>query len=459
MVFIAVILVAFACIIFTLINRARKNKSILHKLRNSWGITPENKHNSNDLLSIRSYFLNKKDEMNKSFFIDDITWNDLGMDKVFARINNTQTSVGEEYLYAMLREIVLSPEDLINRNRIIEFFEKNPADRERIQLIIAKLGKKRFCNISDYIFGNQNGVLQNGIVYRILSMVFISSLLLAFISKFGVMLFFISMITNIIMYVRVRGEIIGHLESLGYIVNMIGVSKKLAKIHMGAIGQHLETLKSTTDRIKGVSISSFYMMFYTIENYILEFVKIFFLGEPIAFDSIFKLIKKYRAELKTIYEVLGMLDSYIAVASYRQSIDYYIAPELFKSTDIADNSLTFSYIYHPLINNPVTNSFDTKKFVLITGSNASGKSTFLKTVAINAIFAQTIYTCLAKEYKLYTGKSHTRNAIKLLSMIGYNSDIVTKADERAKRFLESGMWGKYKQAVLKKLLKKLLKFI
>ena len=33
------------------------------------------------------------------------------------------------------------------------------------------------------------------------------------------------------------------------------------------------------------------------------------------------------------------------------------------------------------------------------GANASGKSTFLKTVAINAILAQTIHTCMAQRYE------------------------------------------------------------
>ena len=37
--------------------------------------------------------------------------------------------------------------------------------------------------------------------------------------------------------------------------------------------------------------------------------------------------------------------------------------------------------------------------MLITGSNASGKSTFLKTVAINCILAQTIHTCMADCFK------------------------------------------------------------
>jgi DNA mismatch repair ATPase MutS len=37
--------------------------------------------------------------------------------------------------------------------------------------------------------------------------------------------------------------------------------------------------------------------------------------------------------------------------------------------------------------------------MLITGPNMSGKSTFVKTVAINAVLAQTVYTTLARRYR------------------------------------------------------------
>ena len=40
---------------------------------------------------------------------------------------------------------------------------------------------------------------------------------------------------------------------------------------------------------------------------------------------------------------------------------------------------------------PVPASIQTKKSVLITGSNVSGKSTFIKAAAINTILAQTTY--------------------------------------------------------------------
>ena len=57
---------------------------------------------------------------------------------------------------------------------------------------------------------------------------------------------------------------------------------------------------------------------------------------------------------------------------------------------------------------------NTTHSVLITGSNASGKSTFIKSAAINAILAQTINTVCAKSYqasffKVYTSMALTDN--------------------------------------------------
>ncbi len=56
-------------------------------------------------------------------------------------------------------------------------------------------------------------------------------------------------------------------------------------------------------------------------------------------------------------------------------------------------------VYHPLITDPVKNGIRAERGVLLTGSNASGKSTFLKTVALNAVLAQSIHTCTADVYR------------------------------------------------------------
>ena len=51
-----------------------------------------------------------------------------------------------------------------------------------------------------------------------------------------------------------------------------------------------------------------------------------------------------------------------------------------------------------MVKNCVGNPVLLNKPVLITGSNASGKSTYLKTVAINTLMAHTIGTCLAESW-------------------------------------------------------------
>jgi DNA mismatch repair ATPase MutS len=48
---------------------------------------------------------------------------------------------------------------------------------------------------------------------------------------------------------------------------------------------------------------------------------------------------------------------------------------------------------------PVKNSIRTKEGILLTGANASGKSTFLRATALSVILAQTIHTCPAQSYR------------------------------------------------------------
>lgn len=392
-------------IIFSICGKAAHDRKCRKNVRAQWGKKPARECTPNDYISIGSYFNNVR-EKSGSFYIDDITWNDLDMNRVFSRINNTQTDIGEEYLYKMLRELQYDKEILQNRNDMIEYFRCNNTEREKIQILLSQLGKLRFLNLFEYISGKRKGLGKSGLFYKILSVAFLVTPFISAVYPPAAVLFFISMALNISMYFKARDQIVGHLQALSYLVNMISTAKRLARLPYGQIRQYTAVLKKCTNRIKGISLNTFFFLFYTTENYFFEIIKIFFLGEPIAYHSIFKLIEKYRGELKTIYETLGELESLTAVASYRESVEYYTLPELKPCNIIncankdqnSDKILHFTELYHPLIDNPVANSFDTLKSILITGSNASGKSTFLKSAAINAIFAQTICTCLAKEY-------------------------------------------------------------
>lgn len=69
-------------------------------------------------------------------------------------------------------------------------------------------------------------------------------------------------------------------------------------------------------------------------------------------------------------------------------------------------------LYHPLIDEPVKNSIFIKDNIIFTGSNASGKSTFIKAIALNCILAQGLNTALCSSYKCKFSKVVTSMAIK-----------------------------------------------
>lgn len=44
------------------------------------------------------------------------------------------------------------------------------------------------------------------------------------------------------------------------------------------------------------------------------------------------------------------------------------------------------------------------------------------------------------DYRLREGAANTRNAIKLLNMIGYDKVITYNAEKQARDFLKNGLW-------------------
>ena len=117
----------------------------------------------------------------------------------------------------------------------------------------------------------------------------------------------------------------------------------------------------------------------------------------IKYNKMLSFFKKNKEAMIRIFKIVGFLDSMIAAASFREMVDYYSIPKLYQ--DNRKNRLSVTDVFHPLIENPVPNSITEDRCTLLTGSNASGKSTFIKSLAINAILSQTIYTSLSRDYR------------------------------------------------------------
>lgn len=123
----------------------------------------------------------------------------------------------------------------------------------------------------------------------------------------------------------------------------------------------------------------------------------FFFADLIAFEILKKRIARYHEHFLAVHEAVGQVDASIAIASYRKCLTAWCEPVI--DFDSEQPDIFVKGIRHPLMKEPVPNDLITKKSLLITGSNASGKSTYLRSAVLCVLMAQTICTCSCEEYK------------------------------------------------------------
>ena len=121
------------------------------------------------LESASAYWKVKSAHKDVSHFIDDITWNDLDMDKIYQRINACQTSIGDEYLYAMLRQPIFEHTKLSDRENLISFLESDPKLRLDIQVILSKMGKAESNGLCTFCYESSVKKLKHPTIYKVIA--------------------------------------------------------------------------------------------------------------------------------------------------------------------------------------------------------------------------------------------------------------------------------------------------
>lgn len=394
--------IAMAGLVFLLmlkevIGYKKSEKIFIEKLYKEYGVLPPREYKPGRLEIISHYFEKHKD----GFFIDDITWNDLDMDEVFKRMNYTYSAAGEEYLYYVLRKPCMEEAELLKREKIIDFISSHPDERVAFQLIYSKLGKTGKYSIYDYLdyldgLGNRSN-LQH---YFALLLLLISIGVMFVNIPFGLVAFGIIMVYNNMSYFKVKNEIDPYITSFAYIFRLLEAVKKLQEHKSEVLSEEFKLLKKCSSSMNGFKTGSFLLMSTgrmsgsgNPIDILLDFIRMGFHLDLIKFNQMLSEVRKHISDIDLMITTVGKIEAMIAVGAYRTSLDSYCVPVFSKKLEINAEGM-----YHPLLDNPVKNSLRTKSSVLITGSNASGKSTFLKTVALNSIFAQTIHTCLAENY-------------------------------------------------------------
>lgn len=406
----------------------RNLKNFRFMLKNSFGQPVDKKYEPTQYQNISKYHQKNRGE----YDVDDITWNDLSMDSVYMQMNSTYSSAGEEYLYHLLRSPLTTEEKRAELESMIQYFTENEDARVELQIAFSRIGKTGKYSLYDYLdFLDDLGERKNEKhLYGIFA--YISGIVALFLNPFVGMVFLIgTMCYSLISYTGEKSEIEPYYTSLLYVLRIVKGIETIKKADADVIKPQMETLNG-----KKKAFSKFLRKGKWLErgdvgsdplSVVYLYLKMMLHLDLMVFNTMLREVRKHNKDINDIVTIMGRIEASIAIASYRASLEHYCIPQF-----DTGNVLKIENAYHPLISEPVKNSITANKGVLLTGSNASGKSTFLKTVAINVILAQTINTSLSDEYSapiyriyssmalkddLYSGESYYIVEIKALKRI------------------------------------------
>lgn len=337
--------------------------------------------------------------------LDEITWNDLEMDDVFAAMNFTHSAIGEEYLYSLIRNNECRDYKVDEMEKKISYLMNHSKERGQLEYLLYSLGYTGKYSIYDYIHhldvlgirSNFSHVLCDGLLVFCIIMIF-------FLPPVGIIGCLVMILYNIITYFSEKSKLEPYIISFQFVFRMITCAEKLSALNMpvfseefselGKLYQQVRTMKNGFGLVEKGSqpISGGNPL-----DILTDYLRMMFHLDIILFNRMYLLIDKHQDEIDEMLGIIGKMDAYDAIGAYRTFLEgEYCIPDIMNTNK---KCLKICDGYHPLMKNAVKNSISTENGILITGSNASGKSSFLKMVAINAILAQTIHTVTAAEYQ------------------------------------------------------------
>lgn len=396
MVYLIVVLIISVSIVLIVRQVARQRKDkILEKIRSSWG---KPKDESFYFHRIANYSFLSPDDANHR--LSSQTLDDIDFQSLFAFIDRTTSKVGQIYLFKQL----VTPKQQIDQSidKSASLFSQDRSFREAIQQQLVKLNSPEAYNLTALLrdrlldkpdwFDQIQLSLLLIIILLGLSLLYPVFLLVAAIPLAG----------NMFIHYWNKNNTYQFSSSFSQLNILVDVSQQLTNYQALSnpfISEHITAMRPFQRKLKFLRIipenGAVDDLFFLV-SYLIELFKAFFLIEVIGLFHLTRELEKRKTSIVALIEYVGAIDMALSIASLRAGDQATCIPEFAPS----GKSLSVKNIYHPLIKGCTTNDLVVSgKSVLITGSNMSGKSTFLRTLMINSILAQTIFTCFADEYK------------------------------------------------------------
>lgn len=351
--------------------------------------------------------------------VDPRTAADLDSDALFGRVDRCASAVGQQWLLARLRTPHADVEGLQAFDALVTAVGAPDVPRDVLRRSLARLTGASSYLLPHILFGELPG---RPAVYRLAPVLTVAALLaVAAAFAFGVpgtLALVAICAVNIVVRLSYRTKVAPALGSLPAVRALLKTGLDLARPGSGLPDGARARLESTTAPLRGLLGTTTWLAIETdardeLSRLFYEYVNLVFLLDVNALLFSLDLLSKRREALRGLFDAVGEVDAALSTDSFRKSLPFWCRPRFVE----AGAGLRVEALFHPLLDEPVPNSLTLEgASLLVTGSNMSGKTTFLKALGANGLLARTLATCAAHRWEA--------PAFDVLSAMGRSESLV-----------------------------------
>ncbi|MBX0293115.1 hypothetical protein K3G63_21905 [Hymenobacter sp. HSC-4F20] len=323
--------------------------------------------------------------------LPDQTWADLNGELLFELLDATVSRVGQQCLYHRLRSPLADETTLHEFDAAATLLAQQPLARGQALLALDQLTAREAYYLVDLLSGQPLPTLPGARFAPLLALGLLTTVLGGFwlpILWWGTIAF---ALTNAVFHFWQLQRIKFSVRPLLQLGRLHRAGQALQRAALPL--RQLQPLAAPLARL-GALVRQ--VAFFQVEdNWLLELLKMLLLLDLLVYARCRVAVQQYAPSIRSVFEAVGYVDCALAVASFRQRHATCV-PHFGPATE----GIQLQAGYHPLVPGCVPNDLTlTGPGVLLTGSNMAGKTTFMRTLGVNALLAQTIATCPATAYR------------------------------------------------------------
>ncbi len=377
-----------ALVLEVFLGKKKERAKRLSRLRENWG----RRQAKRALYDVQELARRRPIEAADRYSLDEQTWSDLDMDYVYGVVDHTQTAPGAQCLWRLLHSPHLAGP--AQDQQLLERLSTEPALREELQLALSKMEREEGYELPALLWDELPILRMPRWALHSLSWLLPITLMLGFLLPIFWLVTGAVLLANNLITFSYEKVLTPNLTALTSLSKLLEVAGELSALKSEAVPQ-TKTLLTTNLRVTKAIRSKVAWLKFDDPMAIHYWFRTMLLRNVIVFVSVVTIIRRHEKELREIFEAVGGLDVALSTASLRAYLGDYCEPNF----EGEANQIVTENIYHPCVSEAVANDLELRDSnLLIMGSNMSGKSTFLKTIGVNAILAQTLGTVAASKY-------------------------------------------------------------